>query len=162
MRTLICAAIGLTAAASLSPASAECVRGEVEAGAVVLPWGGHQCPGDDPWSRPTKEQRLAAERQAAAVSVQERQARQGRGVRRMSDDQCYALLRGVPNDVAVMGSPWHPGEPSPDNPYMTAQENWCMALGRGQTSVADHPFPGFLPDGYHATYLGNGHWRISR
>lgn len=140
----------------------QCVRGEVQRdGSVLYPWG-PRCPGDDPRSRPTRDQREAAEREQFAADEAQRQAAQGPKIRRMSLDRCFDLLQKVPNGVAPLGPSWHPGEPSPDNPYMTRQENWCRALGRSQESVADNPYPGMLPDGYHATYLGNGHWRVSR
>ena len=93
--------------------------------------------------------------------IAQRQAAQGNAVRRMNSDRCGALIRAVPGGVHPLGPPWHPGEPSPYNTFMTPQENWCMAQGRAQESVADNRYPGILPNGWHATYLGNGRWRVS-
>lgn len=149
------------AAFTTAKASA-CVHGERTANGIVYHEVGPRCPNDDPWSRPTMEQRQAAERQQAAEAEARRAAQQGRAVRRLSDDQCSALIRPLSHGVAAMGPTWVAGQPSRDNHYMTPQENWCMAQARSHSAPADNVFPGLLPDGYHADYLGIGHWRISR
>jgi hypothetical protein len=160
MKSIILALV--LAAAPVAASAQHCIRGEVQRdGSIVYPELGPRCPGDDPRSRPTRDQREAAERQFFAASMERRQAAQGVAVHRMSLDRCETLLQSVPRGVAPLGPLWHPGQPSPDNPYMTPQENWCRALTRAQSSPADNRYPGMLPDGWHATYLGNGRWRVS-
>ena len=96
-----------------------------------------------------------------AQEADRERAQHGRVVH-MSNERCYGVVEKIPGAAAPLGPVWHPGEPSQPSPYLTPQENWCMALGRSQEAPADNTFPGFLPEGARATYLGDGRWQITR
>jgi hypothetical protein len=139
-----------------------CVEPELQGGSIVYPELGPECPASDAYKRPSREQRIEQERQAAVADVQRRTVQQGNKVHRVSDDACENLLLRVPQPATSdLAPPWVTGQPSPYNQYLTPQENWCMALGRSHESPANNQFPGMLPDGWHAVPLGNGSWQIN-
>ena len=159
----------LLAATATSQARA-CVHGELEAGGLVYPAkafevGQTKCPRAEDLARPSREQRIALERKQAAAEELTRQAAQGHVVHRLSDDQCTNLILRVPGYATAypLVPTWPgPGSPNPWNPYLTAQENWCIGLMQSHTSPADNQFPGLLPSGWHAVPIGNGSWQITR
>ena len=85
----------------------------------------------------------------AAVAV--RQKQQGKVVRRLSSEGCAEYLLGAPREAFVLGPGWVVGGPSPTNPYLTSQENYCVALQRAAISPANSPAPGLPPQGAAAT-----------
>lgn len=141
------ALVGAVCAVGCVPRAQACVQGQITPHGIVYPELGPRCATPPVYPSDKKAEALADERR--------RSQHYGGSVRHLSDDQCYAVLRRVPGYVAPLN---HGNEHSP---YLTPQENWCMALGRGHESPADNTFPGLLPDGVHATYLGNGAWSIT-
>jgi hypothetical protein len=101
-------------------------------------------------------------RQSLADQETKREQAQGGRVVHMSLDGCYKVNAGIPGAAFPLAPISNLGEVSDTNPYLTPQENWCEALGRGQESPANNTFPGFLPEGARATYLGDGRWQITR
>jgi hypothetical protein len=103
-----------------------------------------------------------ARRQRLSADLERRIAEQGSAARKLNDRQCERFIHGLPSEGAPMGKLWSPGQPSEDNPYYTPQENYCLALSRSHVSPAEAPvYPGMLPVGWHATYLGNGYWQLT-
>ena len=62
-----------------------------------------------------------------------RQKSQGKTVKQLSSTECMPYLLDVPHEAFALGPSWDGGK-SPANPYLTAQENDCVARQREAAS----------------------------
>lgn len=102
---------------------------------------------DLPASNAAETARLQSLQSGLAAAVVVRQKQQGEIVKPLSGTGCMTYLLGVPHQAFALGPRWDVGGQSPTNPYLTPQENYCVAQQRAATSP-----PGSLPDGATATY----------
>ena len=65
-----------------------------------------------------------------------RRKAQGKTVRQLSGTECMASLLDVPHEAFVLGPSWDGGGLSPANPYLTPQENDCVARQRDAASAS--------------------------
>jgi hypothetical protein len=69
-----------------------------------------------------------------------RQKSQGETAKQLSSSECVADLLDVPHEAFTLGPSWDGGGQSPTNPYLTPQENDCVARQREAVSAS-----GFVP-----------------
>lgn len=94
--------------------------------------------------------------EADTISLARRESSQGSNTKRLSDNQCYSLLEGVPGDAFSRGDITGRGV----NSLLTPQEQYCIDLGRSHESPANNVFPGMLPEGARAVPTGPGGWLV--
>ena len=69
-----------------------------------------------------------------------RQKSQDKTEKQLSSSECATDLLNVPHEAFILGPSWDGGGQSPTNPYLTPQENDCMARQREAVSAS-----GFVP-----------------
>ncbi|HEY1858601.1 hypothetical protein [Acidocella sp.] len=106
---------------------------------------------DLPGSNEAEIARLQSLHSGLTAAVVVRQKQQGKVVRRLSSEGCGEYLLGAPREAFAQGPSWAVGGPSPTNPYLTSQENYCVALQRAAISPANNQSPGLPPNGAAAT-----------
>lgn len=72
-------------------------------------------------------------RLADAMAV--RRQSQGKTARQLSGTECVTILLDVPHEAFALGPSWDGGGQSPANPYLTPQENDCVARQREAASA---------------------------
>ncbi len=91
-----------------------------------------------------------------------REAVQGQ-VKSISRSRCDTVLVAIPKEAMdAMSQDFGPTGRRPlPSPLLTPLENMCMESAQSRMEPSNNQFPGLLPDGARATYLGNGGWEIN-
>jgi hypothetical protein len=91
---------------------------------------------DLPASNAAEGARLQTLQAGLADAMVVRQKRQGKTVTPLSNTGCLAELLDVPHEAFALGPRWDGGRQSPTNPYLTPQENACVARQRDAAAPA--------------------------
>jgi hypothetical protein len=89
---------------------------------------------DLPASNSAEVARLQTLQSGLTAAMAVRQKRQGKTVKPLSSTECMTDLLDVPHEAFALGPRWDGSGPSPTNPYLTPQENDCLARQREAAS----------------------------
>ena len=110
---------------------------------------------DLPASATAEAARLQSLQSGLTASMAVRAKSQGKMVKPLSAPECTTDLLDVPHEAFALGPRWDGGGPSLTNPYLTPQENDCLAQQRdAASSPADQPRPA-VPSPVFAAPLEN-------
>ena len=91
---------------------------------------------DLPASNAAEAARLQTLQSGLTEAMVVRQKRQAATVKPLSDTECMTYLLGVPHEAFALGPSWDVRGQSPTNPYLTPQENDCLARQREAAAPA--------------------------
>jgi hypothetical protein len=91
---------------------------------------------DLPASSAAEAARLQTLQARLADAMAVRRKSQGKTVKQLSGTECMTTLLAVPHEAFVLGPSWDGGGQSPANPYLTPQENDCVARQRETASAS--------------------------
>lgn len=89
---------------------------------------------DLPASSAAEAARLQTLQSRLTEAMAVRQKSQGKTVKPLSGTACMTALLAVPHEAFALGPSWDGGGQSPANPYLTPQENDCVARQREAAS----------------------------
>ena len=91
---------------------------------------------DLPASNEAEVARLQTLQSGLADAMAVRRKSQGKAVKPLSNTECMTDLLDVPHEAFALGPSWDVGGQSPTNPYLTPQENACVARQRQAAAPA--------------------------
>lgn len=91
---------------------------------------------DLPASSTAEAARLQTLQSRLTDAMAVRRKAQGKTVKQLSGTECTATLLDVPHEAFALGPGWDGGGGSPANPYLTPQENDCVARQRNAASAS--------------------------